>query len=537
MSGGWQACLQCFRSGTDPVSSTVKIDKRGPGSRNRPKVHTVPFASPGRPFGPSSSVLARFTVNVRRRDRIRLPAWMRGDGTLAMEQLLHTRRPSRHRPSHARNSGLTWIRPVSCFAVVGGLMLVIGIAGRGGPAGVADARAAVPPSQLGDVPAPGATSALSLAPLESMETTVPAATASSSATDLGPARIGDAFPASGLAADGIPVTALRAYTQAAWRESQVSPECNLSWLLLAGIGRVESDHGRFAGAVLYSDGLSVPPVIGIPLNGNGTALILDTDGGALDGDPVYDRAVGPMQFIPSTWASWGVDANGDGVKDPFNIFDAAAAAADYLCAAGGDLSTTNGQVRAILSYNWSWDYVRLVMGVERSYANGAVGITVPVLPTTPDPGGGAGHPTLPPVDPGKPRGVPSGTSPPPATSPAPHPTSAHNPAPSTSGSQPGSPSGTSSSSSSSSAPGGGSSSSSDPSSSDPSSSDPSSPAPSSSDPQPCSSDPSALGSSSPPDPSCPSPTDLQPVVSAAVDPTDVSSSAAAVSSDPSSSGP
>ena len=47
-----------------------------------------------------------------------------------------------------------------------------------------------------------------------------------------------------------------------------------------------------------------------------------------------------MQFIPSTWMIYGADGNGDGIKDPFNIFDAALAAANYLCDAGGDLSTT-----------------------------------------------------------------------------------------------------------------------------------------------------------------------------------------------------
>ena len=46
-----------------------------------------------------------------------------------------------------------------------------------------------------------------------------------------------------------------------------------------------------------------------------------------------------MQFIPSTWALYGADGNGDGVADPFNIFDAAAAAAHYLCRAGGNLQT------------------------------------------------------------------------------------------------------------------------------------------------------------------------------------------------------
>ncbi|HKC29410.1 MAG TPA: lytic murein transglycosylase [Jatrophihabitans sp.] len=218
----------------------------------------------------------------------------------------------------------------------------------------------------------------------------------------------DYAPASSLAASGIPVTALAAYEQAAAREGILNPACGLTWPLLAGIGRVESDHGRFAGAVLHSDGVSTPRIIGIPLNGRGTALIRDTDHGRLDGDTVYDHAVGPMQFIPSTWTGWGVDANHDGVKDPYNVFDAAAAAADYLCAAGRDLSTTHGQVQAILSYNYSYDYVSLVMGVERAYASG-VGITVPVLPTSPEPLSGPpkSKPPLPPVDPGKPGGAPS----------------------------------------------------------------------------------------------------------------------------------
>jgi hypothetical protein len=256
-------------------------------------------------------------------------------------------------------------------------------------------------------------------------------TSTSKAADLGLAEISDRFPASGLASDGIPITALTAYQNAEAREAERTPSCGLTWPLLAGIGRVESDHGRFAGAVLHSDGLSIPRVIGIPLNGHGTALIRDTDNGVLDGDTVYDRAVGPMQFIPSTWAGWGVDANGDGVRDPFNIFDAAAAAADYLCAAGRDLTTTHGQVQAILSYNYSWDYVSMVMGLEKVYASGAVGITVPVLPTTPDKHHGRPKhkPTLPPVNPGPPVGIrPSGGKPKLVPTPSPTRTTSH-PAP------------------------------------------------------------------------------------------------------------
>ncbi|HVU91712.1 MAG TPA: lytic transglycosylase domain-containing protein, partial [Jatrophihabitans sp.] len=235
-------------------------------------------------------------------------------------------------------------------------------------------------------------------------TSAASSSAASAARASVPARHPDRAPVSGLAASGIPSTALAAYQAAAGREARRRPSCGLSWPLLAGIGRVESNHGRFAGAVLHADGRSTPPVIGIPLDGHGTALIRDTDRGRLDGDRVFDRAVGPMQFIPSTWAGWGVDANGDGVKDPFNIFDAAQAAADYLCAAGADLTTTSGQVRAILSYNHSYDYVTLVMGLERVYA-GQTGITVPVLPTAPATRGGRPKTPLPPVDPGSPGGL------------------------------------------------------------------------------------------------------------------------------------
>ncbi|PZS32113.1 MAG: hypothetical protein DLM58_10390, partial [Pseudonocardiales bacterium] len=152
---------------------------------------------------------------------------------------------------------------------------------------------------------------------------------------------------SSLASDGIPSTALLAYERAAAREHLLHPACGLPWPLLAGIGRAESDHGRFAGAVLHIDGISTPRVIGIPLDGNGTARISDTDGGRLDGDRVYDRAVGPMQFIPSTWAGYGVDANGDGVKDPYNPVDAIFGAARYLHAAGASQNLR----QAIFAYN------------------------------------------------------------------------------------------------------------------------------------------------------------------------------------------
>lgn len=228
-----------------------------------------------------------------------------------------------------------------------------------------------------------------------------------------------------LAADGIPQTALVAYQLAARREATLRPSCHVPWPLLAAIGRVESDHGRFAGAVLLSDGTSTKPIIGPALNGDGVALIRDTDHGRLDGDPVYDHAVGPMQFIPSTWAGYGVDVDGHGQPDPFNLFDAAAAAADYLCTAGGDLATGASQQRAVLAYNHSTDYLNSVLGLEILYAHGA-GVVVPAVPVTAP----TTRPTLPPVNPGPPPAVTPPAHPkPPQPSPVPSPSHSRPPLP------------------------------------------------------------------------------------------------------------
>ena len=131
---------------------------------------------------------------------------------------------------------------------------------------------------------------------------------------------------------GIPEPALWAYGNAELAVRTQEPGCKLTWATLAGIGRVESNHGQFGGAHLLSDGEESQPVIGVPLDGTGgVADIADTDHGRLDGDPVHDHAVGPMQFLPSTWQDYGVDATGTGLPpDPENVDDAALAAADYL---------------------------------------------------------------------------------------------------------------------------------------------------------------------------------------------------------------
>ena len=149
-------------------------------------------------------------------------------------------------------------------------------------------------------------------------------------------------------AAGMSPVAVDAYTRAAER-------CEgLDWFVLAGIGQVETSHGTDRGATVGPDGGVAPPIVGIPLDGtNGTAVVPDSDGGVLDGDPVWDRAVGPMQFLPTSWTRFGVDGNADGVASAHNLFDAAAAAADHLCPPDGSIGDTTELRAALFGYNRS----------------------------------------------------------------------------------------------------------------------------------------------------------------------------------------
>ncbi|MFF3159470.1 lytic transglycosylase [Streptomyces sp. NPDC057910] len=157
---------------------------------------------------------------------------------------------------------------------------------------------------------------------------------------------------------GIPATVLDAYRKAEAGLAEDRPNCRLPWQLLAGIGKVESGHAN--GGRVDASGTTLTPILGPMLDGAGFANIPDTDGGAYDGDTAHDRAVGPMQFIPSTWATSGRDGNADGVKNPNNIYDAALAAGFYLCGNGRDLAVKADLDRAILSYNRSTEYLTTV---------------------------------------------------------------------------------------------------------------------------------------------------------------------------------
>jgi murein DD-endopeptidase MepM/ murein hydrolase activator NlpD len=95
---------------------------------------------------------------------------------------------------------------------------------------------------------------------------------------------------------------------------------DVPWQVLAAINEIETDYGR---------NLSVSSA----------------------------GAVGWMQFLPSTWKQWGIDANGDKVADPYNPVDAIFSAARYLNAAGASKNLSN----AIFAYNHASWYVQSVL--------------------------------------------------------------------------------------------------------------------------------------------------------------------------------
>ena len=224
-----------------------------------------------------------------------------------------------------------------------------------------------------------------------------------------------------LTASGIPEPAYRAYVAAAAELARTDPGCAISWTLIAGIGRVESNHGRYGGSSITTAGLVTPPILGIRLDGSraGTARISDSDGGRYDGDTVFDRAVGPMQFLPGTWKSYGRGAN------PQNMNAAALATGRYLCAGGGSLATQQGRWAAVYRYNHSDSYVSLVLSLADSYASG----NPAPFPTRPS---GTRPPATnepPATTPGPPPSVPNPPTTPPTKQPSPSPTGKPTPSP------------------------------------------------------------------------------------------------------------
>jgi hypothetical protein len=248
---------------------------------------------------------------------------------------------------------------------------------------------------------------------------------------------------------GLPGVVLDAYKHAEQVLAAQQPNCHLPWWLLAGIGKIES--GQAENGEVDAAGNTLRPILGPELNGqHGYAALPAILGGKWTGDPVWQRAVGPMQFLPSTWLEWGGGGN------PNNVYDADIAAGKYLCAGGRDLSVPAQQAAAVFSYNHSDSYVQIVLIWANAYRNGVTILPEipvppqgPVLAGTPLPvsGGGGGTTssntgtttttppptsttTLLPTPPTRPT-LPPPTTRPPTTDPTPPPPTTLPPCPST----------------------------------------------------------------------------------------------------------
>ncbi|MGV0717443.1 lytic murein transglycosylase [Mycolicibacterium sp. XJ662] len=175
---------------------------------------------------------------------------------------------------------------------------------------------------------------------------------------------------------GIPGMALSAYRNAERMMAVAQPECGVSWNLLAGIGRIESMHAN--GGATDASGTAVSPIFGPVLDGTlpGNEVIVQSR----TADRVtYARAMGPMQFLPGTWARYASDGDGDGKAEVQNLFDSTLAAARYLCSGGMNLRDQSHVMASILRYNNSVAYARNVLGWAAAYATGVVPMDLPPI--------------------------------------------------------------------------------------------------------------------------------------------------------------
>ncbi len=209
------------------------------------------------------------------------------------------------------------------------------------------------PAALPDVPEPAAQPAAQTvqpAGQPSQAVTIPVQIPAPAARPRAPQVAFAAWATRVSRATGISQRALEAYANAHAVMAATHPSCHITWVTLAGIAEVESQHGTIGGRTLLPDGRPSAPIIGPALDGaNANRVIADTDGGLLDGDKVWDHAVGALPVHPVHLGEVaGRDAHGDGMTDPQNIDNAALAAAQYLCADNHNLATGDDWLRAVL---------------------------------------------------------------------------------------------------------------------------------------------------------------------------------------------
>ncbi|GAB17780.1 hypothetical protein GOEFS_039_00140 [Gordonia effusa NBRC 100432] len=162
--------------------------------------------------------------------------------------------------------------------------------------------------------------------------------------------------------------ALRAYAYAAAAMDKAMPACKIGWSTLAGIGKVSSDNGSAGGASLAPDGTVSPAQRDLDqANPPKTPPLADTDAGKYDGNQLLDVTMGPMQILPSRWEQFATDADNNGKADPDNIDDASLTAARFLCAAGGDLSKSDGWTAAMNQFNATPGFAAKVHAIAAMY--------------------------------------------------------------------------------------------------------------------------------------------------------------------------
>ncbi|WKU02597.1 lytic transglycosylase domain-containing protein [Micromonospora sp. HUAS LYJ1] len=297
---------------------------------------------------------------------VRLPPPRQAVGAATRATRAWSRRPS----GRLTLPGLFLFALVAATAAVGAVVVPSAVRAPR-PVAVDDSAAAVP-----EIPSAGATTGVPVFPGVITPTVPLGGLPSAGVVPSGPAAPPAGRPADALgdwarvtgSKVGVSPIAMQAYGYAELVLAQTNRSCQLSWTTLAAIGYVESRHGQANGATLGADGRAVPEIIGDPLDGKGgRSLIRDTDGGLFDRDTVYDRAIGPMQFIPTTWQQVGADADNDGRKDPHDLDDAALAAGNYLCQGGRNMTIPGDWWGAILSYNDVRRYAQDVFDKAQEY--------------------------------------------------------------------------------------------------------------------------------------------------------------------------
>lgn len=178
----------------------------------------------------------------------------------------------------------------------------------------------------------------------------------------------------------IPAIALSAYRNAERMMAGAYPGCGVSWNLLAGIGRIESLHA--SGGATDPRGNPLQPILGPALDGTlaGNEVIVQA---VQAGRVTYARAMGPMQFLPGTWARYASDGNDDGKADIQNVYDASLGAARYLCSGNLNLRDRSQVLSAILRYNNSMAYAQNVLGWAAAYATGVAPVDLPMIGSAP----------------------------------------------------------------------------------------------------------------------------------------------------------